>query len=51
MALVSGAGSMGPHKLVGVVAQDVKRHAGGAEQSDDITILSLELNGPSQAQE
>ena len=41
---------MGPHELVGAMAQDVKRHA-GAEQSDDITILSLELNGPSQAQE
>ena len=31
-----------PHDLVGVVRQDVARHAAGAEQSDDITILSVE---------
>ena len=35
-----------PRKLVGAVRRDVARHAMGAEQSDDITILALEVGVP-----
>ena len=38
-----------PHGLVGCVWRDVKRYAGEAEQSDDITILSLEVGVPPES--
>ena len=35
-----------PRKLIGAVRNDVAAHARGAEQSDDITMLSLEVGVP-----
>ena len=37
---------MHPRELLELVRSDVKRHAYGAEQSDDITILTLEVGVP-----
>jgi phosphoserine phosphatase RsbU/P len=38
-----------PRELVDVVLADVKKHVGGAQQSDDITMLCLRYNGPRAA--
>ncbi len=38
-----------PRELVDVVLADVKKHVGGAQQSDDITMLCLRYNGPREA--
>ena len=38
--------TMHPRKLIDTVRRDVARHASGAEQSDDITILALEVGIP-----
>ena len=35
-----------PHRLLEAVREDVAAHASGAEQSDDITILALEVGVP-----
>jgi sigma-B regulation protein RsbU (phosphoserine phosphatase) len=37
---------MHPRKLINAVREDVAAHACGAEQSDDITMLSLEVGVP-----
>ena len=42
-ALVNESGGLPPRQLVEAVGVDVARHAEGAEQSDDITIMSLEI--------
>jgi sigma-B regulation protein RsbU (phosphoserine phosphatase) len=44
--LVNKDVSLHPRELVDAVRNDVARHAEGAEQSDDITILSLEAGVP-----
>ena len=43
-ALATEHNEMSPRELVEVVRTDVAHHAEGAEQSDDITILSLEVD-------
>ncbi|MDO4400904.1 MAG: SpoIIE family protein phosphatase [Coriobacteriia bacterium] len=45
-ALVNEGLALHPRMLVEAVRNDVARHAEGAEQSDDITILSLEVGVP-----
>ena len=44
MSIVQGHenGRLHPHKLIDAVRRDVAAHVGGAEQSDDITMLALE---------
>ena len=46
MALANENFTLHPRMLVEAVRDDVARHAGEAEQSDDITILSLEVGVP-----
>ena len=46
MALVNEDFTMHPRMLVGAVRQDVAAWAKGAEQSDDITVMSLEVGVP-----
>ena len=43
MAFVERAGALHPRRLVCALRDDVAAHAEGAEQSDDITIMSLEV--------
>ena len=45
LALVEGCEDRSPHGLQRLVRDDVAAHAQGAEQSDDITILALEVCG------
>lgn len=45
-ALMNEHFDMHPRKLIGAVRNDVAAHARGAEQSDDITMLSLEVGVP-----
>ena len=45
LALVEGCEDRSPHGLQRLVRDDVAAHAQGAEQSDDITILVLEVCG------
>ena len=42
-----GAGPLGPEELVLAVRKDVAAYAEGAEQSDDVTIMALELKSSS----
>jgi len=45
MELVNENSTLHPRMLVNAVRKDVAAHALGAEQSDDITILALEVGG------
>lgn len=42
-ALVQAHANLGPHALVEAVRADIARWANGAEPSDDLTLLALEL--------
>jgi sigma-B regulation protein RsbU (phosphoserine phosphatase) len=44
--LLESTGFSGPKELIGVSLDEVKSHAAGAEQSDDITLLVLSLVKP-----
>ena len=46
MELVEEDCALHPRMLVEAVRRDVARHAAGAEQSDDITVLALEVGVP-----
>ena len=46
MALADANFTLHPRRLVETVRRDVARHAAGAEQSDDITMLALEVGVP-----
>lgn len=46
MALCRAAEGLGAAALIGRVVADVRAHSGGAEQSDDLTVLCLRWNGP-----
>lgn len=46
LAVLGGAQSLRPHELVDRVIEDVRRFAGRAPQSDDITCLALRLVEP-----
>lgn len=49
-ALVNQNCTLHPQALVDAVRHDVEKHADGAEQSDDITILVLEFDQPTETE-
>jgi serine phosphatase RsbU (regulator of sigma subunit) len=44
-ALLAQTHGMGPEALVSAVREDVRRHVGDAEPSDDLTLLVVRWNG------
>ena len=48
-ALLEQAHGLGPDALVAAVREDVRRHVGQAEPSDDLTLLVVRWNGPHRA--
>jgi len=45
-ALLAQTHGLGPEALVAAVREDVRRHVGTAEPSDDLTLLVVRWNGP-----
>jgi adenylate cyclase len=45
-ALLAHSHGLGPQALVAAVREDVRRHVGTAEPSDDLTLLVVRWNGP-----
>lgn len=45
-ALLAQTHGVGPEALVAAVREDVRRHVGAAEPSDDLTLLVVRWNGP-----
>ena len=48
LSVLRGMESAAPEALIAAVREDVRRFAGGAEQSDDVTLLCVRWNGALQ---
>jgi serine phosphatase RsbU (regulator of sigma subunit) len=46
--LLAGLHSTGPAEVIAAISADVRRFAGSAEQSDDLTLLCVRWNGPGE---